>query len=244
MKPCIIIPVYNHEHAILDVVSRLKPYGIPLILINDGSSVACTQVLETCARDEKNWLLLLNRAKNGGKGAAVIDGFKLAKQLGYTHAIQIDADGQHNTDDIPRFLAASRLNPDAMILGQPVFDDSVPKNRLYGRTITNFWIVINTLSFAIADGLCGFRLYPLSAVDTLINNRLIGQGMNFDIDMIVRLYWQGVNSINLETAVKYPCDGVSHFRLWHDNVLISKTHAKLFFGMLIRIPQLFLRHWR
>lgn len=244
MKICIIIPVYNHEHAIRQVIAKLKPYNIPCLLINDGSSVACSAVLEDTVRQESGWLTLLNRVANGGKGAAVIDGFKVAKRLGYTHALQIDADGQHNTDDIPRFLEAGRLNPHAMILGQPVFDESVPKNRLYGRRVTNLWIAINTLSLAIADGMCGFRLYPLATVDKLISTTHIGLGMDYDIEIVVRLYWQGVETINIPTAVSYPYDGVSHFRLWRDNVLISKAHARLFFGMLIRIPQLLLRHWR
>jgi hypothetical protein len=131
-----------------------------------------------------------------------------------------------------------------MILGQPVFDESVPKNRLYGRRVTNWWIAINTVSLAIADGMCGFRLYPLAAVGKLINTTQIAQGMDYDIEIVVRLYWQGIEAINIPTAVCYPYDGVSHFRLLHDNVMISKTHARLFFGMLIRFPQLILRHWR
>ena len=210
--------------------------------MNDGSSTACSEVLEDCARQESSWLTLLNRAENGGKGAAVIDGFNAAKRLGYTHALQIDADGQHNIDDIPRFLEAGRPNPNAMILGKPVFDESVPKHRLYGRYLTTLCIMINTLSFAIADGMCGFRLYPLTAVDKLISTTQIGQRMNYDIDIVVRLYWQGVEAVNIPTAVHYPYDGVSHFRLWRDNVMILKTHARLFLGMLIRIPQLLLRH--
>jgi len=244
MKPCIIIPVYNHEHAIVHVISRIKEYGIPCLLVNDGSSTACSEVLEDCARQESSWLTLLNRAENGGKGAAVIDGFNAAKRLGYTHALQIDADGQHNIDDIPRFLEAGRPNPNAMILGKPVFDESIPKHRLYGRYLTTLCIMINTLSFAIADGMCGFRLYPLTAVDKLISTTQIGQRMNYDIDIVVRLYWQGVEAINIPTAVHYPYDGVSHFRLWRDNVMILKTHARLFLGMLVRIPQSLLRHWR
>lgn len=244
MKTCIIIPVYNHEHAIPQVIARIKGYGIPCLLVNDGSSAACSAVLEACARQESGWLTLLNRAENGGKGAAVIDGFKTAKRLGYTHALQIDADGQHTIDDIPRFLEAGRLNPDAMILGQPVFDETVPKSRLYGRYLTNLCIVIQTLSLAIADGMCGFRLYPLAAVDKLISTTPIGRRMNYDIDIVVRLYWQGVDAINIPTAVHYPYDGVSHFRLWHDNVMISKTHFRLILGMLIRIPQLLSRHCR
>jgi glycosyltransferase involved in cell wall biosynthesis len=243
MKPCIIIPVYNHEHAIVQVIANLKLLSIPCLLVNDGSSAACTTVLKNCAKQESAWLTLINRAENGGKGAAVIDVFNEAIRLGYTHALQIDADGQHNVNDIPRFLEASRQHPNAMILGKPIFDDSVPKSRLYGRRVTNFWIAINTLSLVIADGMCGFRLYPLPAVAQLMANHQIAQRMDFDIDVVVRLYWQGVKAINIPTTVNYPSDGVSHFKLWRDNVMISATHARLFFGMLIRFPSLLLRHW-
>jgi len=244
MKTCIIIPVYNHEHAIAQVIAKIKTYGVPCLLVNDGSSAACSAVLESCAEQESAWLTLINRSENGGKGAAVIDGFNAARQSGYTHALQIDADGQHNIDDVPRFLEIGRLHPQAMLLGQPIFDESAPKNRLYGRRLTNLWIAINTLSLAIADGMCGFRLYPLSAVEQLTGTTRIGLGMEFDTDIVVRLYWQGVDVINIPTAVSYPWDGVSHFKLWRDNVMISKTHARLFFGMLPRIPRLILRHWQ
>jgi glycosyltransferase involved in cell wall biosynthesis len=244
MKICVIVPVYNHENAILHVVGKLKAYEIPCLLVNDGSSIACSKVLADCARNESTWITLISRSENGGKGTAVVDGFKEAMRLGFSHAIQIDADGQHDLNDIPEFIEASRLNPEAMILGTPIFDDSVPKERLYGKKITNLWIGINTLSFSIADGMCGFRLYPLAAVERLISKTLIAKRMDFDIDIVVRLYWQGLEVINIPTAVTYPCDGISHFKLWRDNLMISTTHARLFFGMLIRIPQLLGRHWR
>ncbi|NOS73177.1 MAG: glycosyltransferase family 2 protein [Methyloglobulus sp.] len=244
MKTCLIIPVFNHENAIIGVIEKLKAFELPCFLVNDGSTVACSQVLADCADKESSWLTLITRQENGGKGAAVIDGFNAAIMQGFNYAIQIDSDDQHDTNAIPEFLAASQQHPEAMILGQPIFDASVPKNRLYGRQVTNFWIAINTLSFAIADGMCGFRLYPLTAVNRLISNTSIGQRMDFDIDIVVRLYWQGVNVVNLPTAVRYPIDGVSHFKLWRDNLMISLTHARLFFGMLIRIPQLLFRHWR
>ena len=174
----------------------------------------------------------------------MLDGFNAAIALGFTHAIQIDADGQHDIQDIPRFIEASRLQPNALILGQPIFDDSAPKSRRYARQFTNLWIWINTLSFAVADGMCGFRLYPLNAVQTLMRSTMIAKRMDFDIDILVRLYWQGVTVINQPTKVNYPEDGVSHFDLWRDNLRISKIHATLFFGMLGRIPQLLGRHWQ
>jgi glycosyltransferase involved in cell wall biosynthesis len=241
MKTCVIVPVYNHETAIVRVVEQLKPFNLFCFLVNDGSLVACTRILQQIAEQQRDWLTLIERPTNGGKGAAVIDGFKAAIKQDFSHAIQIDADGQHNFKDITTFLKASEQFPERVIAGKPVFDLSVPKARLYGRQFTNLWIGIHTLSFSIADGMCGFRCYPLSAIDQLLRSVQIRLGMDFDIDIIVRLYWQGVDVININTEVKYPMDGVSHFKMLQDNMLISKTHAKLFFGMLWRLPQLLFR---
>lgn len=244
MTCCIIVPVYNHQEAIGHVVAQLKPYGLSCYLVNDGSVEQCTIVLRDIAQRDKHWITLIERPVNGGKGAAVIDGFRQAILDGFTHAIQIDADGQHCMKDIERFLTVSEQHPDKMILGKPRFDASAPKARLYGRQFTNLWIWINTLSFAIADGMCGFRCYPLAAVDRVLAKAHLGQRMDFDIDIVVRLYWQGTDVINLKTAVRYPLDGVSHFQGLKDNLLISRKHAQLFFGMLPRLPLLLSRHWR
>lgn len=242
MKTCLIIPIYNHEHAIGKLLNALQPFGLPCLLINDGSSALCKSVLEECAKQHADWLTLIHRSENGGKGAAMLDGFQAALHRGFTHAIQIDADGQHDVQDISCFLALSRSQPDALIVGQPIFDHSAPKSRRYGRQLTNLCIWINTLSFAVGDGLCGFRLYPLNAVQTLMSTTQIAQRMDFDIDILVRLYWQGISIMNQPTKVIYPIDGVSHFNMWRDNLSISKIHVRLFFGMLMRLPQLIARH--
>ncbi len=241
MKTCIIIPVYNHQQAIGKVVDELQALDLHCFLINDGSSLECSAVLKQIAEQHAGWLTLYERQRNGGKGAAVVDGLKLAISQNFSHAIQLDADGQHNLQDISRFLAASDQHPDSLILGQPAFDDSVPAKRLYGRWFTNLWIWINTLSFAIADGMCGFRCYPLLAVDSLLKSTTLGQRMDFDIEIVVRLYWLGLDVINIDTEVRYPVDGISHFKMLQDNLLISKKHAQLFFGMLWRFPQLIMR---
>jgi len=244
MKHCIVIPVYNHEEAIVQVVDQIRSLQLHCILVNDGSSEVCSKVLKDIAEREKSWVTLYEREANGGKGAAVVDGLNLAIAGRFSHAIQIDADGQHKLTDIPRFIKASQANPDKLILGQPYFDESVPKKRLYGRVLTNVWIWINTLSFSIADGMCGFRCYPLCAVEKLLEWVNMGQRMDFDIEIAVRLYWQGLDVVNIPTEVQYPLDGVSHFKLLLDNVLISKIHAQLFFGMLFRFPCLIMRHFR
>jgi hypothetical protein len=158
--------------------------------------------------------------------------------------LQIDADGQHATGDVPAFLARAAAHPHAVIAGQPIYDASVPKGRLYGRYATHIWVWINTLSLEIRDSMCGFRVYPVAPVNALAARRALGQRMNFDIDILVRLFWDGLRVVNLPTRVTYPDDGVSHFRVWRDNVQISWMHTQLFFGMLPRIPRLLARKWR
>ncbi|KAF3981370.1 MAG: glycosyltransferase family 2 protein [Methylococcales symbiont of Hymedesmia sp. n. MRB-2018] len=241
MKICLVIPVYNHEKAIVQIIAALEKTQLPCFLINDGSSNECSTVLQNIAQ-QKHWVTLYQRTENGGKGAAVIDGLKLAFDTGFSHAIQIDADGQHCLEDIIKFQQAAEQQPEKMILGAPKYDKKVPKGRLYGRQFTNLWIWINTLSFAIKDGMCGFRCYPLAAVNKVLKSTTLGQRMDFDIEILVRLYWQGLDIVNIETQVNYPLDGISHFNMLKDNILISKKHAQLFFAMLPKIPHLLARH--
>ena len=163
--------------------------------------------------------------------------------MGFTHALQIDADCQHNTKDIPAFLALSRMHPKAIISGVPIYDHSVPKSRLYGRRITNFWVMIETLSFQVKDAMCGFRLYPVNPVIQLVEKTKLQLGMGFDIDILVRLIWEGITVLSQSTKVIYPADGISHFKLLRDNLRISWTHTRLFFGMLLRSPLLLFRRY-
>ncbi|WP_191576931.1 glycosyltransferase family 2 protein [Achromobacter insolitus] len=238
-KVCAVIPVYNHGGTVAAVVAQLAAHGLPCVLVDDGSEPACAAVLDELAAQSNTQLV--RRAVNGGKGAAVQDGLRAALKLGYTHALQVDADGQHALDDIPRFTQMSRELPDAVICGAPVYGDDVPRNRLYGRWLTRIWVWINTLSFDIPDAMCGFRVYPLAKVVPLIDGTHVGRRMDFDIAVLVRLHWEGVRMAWLPTRVAYPEGGISHFKGLQDNVLISRMHARLFFGMLARSPVLL---WR
>ncbi|WP_043649380.1 glycosyltransferase family 2 protein [Chitinilyticum litopenaei] len=243
-RPCIVVPVYNHEHAIARVLGQIEAHALPCILVDDGSAESCRQALVALADANSGWVTLHRHPSNQGKGGAVCTALRLAGELGYTHAVQIDADGQHDTRDIPRFLEAARAEPQALVSGAPVYDDSVPKGRLYGRYLTHVWIWINTLSLDIRDSMCGFRVYPLASTLALLARCRLGQRMDFDPEIMVRLHWAGVPVRQLPTAVSYPLDGVSHFALWRDNALISGMHARLFFGMLWRSPRLVWRNIR
>ncbi len=241
MKLCVVIPVYNHGAAIGGVVAAVRAHGLSCLMVDDGSEPGCAARIRELAAADADAVRAFRLDVNQGKGGAMMAGFREAARLGYSHALQIDADGQHDGNDLPRFVALAEGHPDAVICGTPVYDESVPKGRLYGRYLTHVWVWINTLSFTIRDSMCGFRVYPLAPVLTLIDDVAIGRRMDFDVEILVRLYWRGIAIVNRPTQVRYPADGVSHFRVWRDNLMISRMHAKLFFGMLLRMPLLL---WR
>jgi len=238
---CIVIPVYDHERAIGAVVDGLRAHGLPLILIDDGSSPECRAVLEAIAEREASWVQLVRLPENQGKGGAVIAGLRAAHARGFSHVVQIDADGQHFVGDLPKLLAESEAHPEAVISGLPQFDASVPKGRLYGRYLTHIWVWINTLSFEIRDSMCGYRVYPLKRVIALLDKTRLGRRMDFDVEVLVRLHWAGVEIRQVPTPVTYPSDGVSHFQAFGDNARLSWMQARLFVGMLLRSPMLMLR---
>jgi glycosyltransferase involved in cell wall biosynthesis len=242
-KACVIIPVYNHQHAVGAMVDAVLAQRVYCVLVDDASNADCAALLDRIAADHPDQIDLVRNAINQGKGGAVLNGFQRAAQLGYTHALQIDADGQHRATDIPRFLAIAESYPRAVIAGCPQYDDSVPRIRLYARYLTHIWVWINTLSLAITDSMCGMRVYPLAPTLALHRRRGFGRRMDFDTDVLVRLYWAGLHVINVPTRVGYPTDGVSHFRLLRDNLLITRMHVRHFVGMLPRIPLLIMRHF-
>jgi predicted LPLAT superfamily acyltransferase len=236
-RPCFVVPIYNHGATIAGVVAKLAIHGLQVFVVDDGSDAETQTALARMAAGEP-LVRLFRLPSNQGKGAAVARGFREARAQGHTHALQIDADGQHDTNDIPVFLEAARLHPGAMVCGAPIFDQSISKARLYGRYLTHVWVWIETLSFALRDSLCGFRLYPLAATLAVLDGIRLPARMQFDPEIAVRLMWAGVPVVNVPTRVTYPPGGISHFRLFRDNVAISWMHTRLFFGMLLRLPAL------
>jgi glycosyltransferase involved in cell wall biosynthesis len=242
-RACAVVPVFDHERAIGAVVDRLLALPLPCILVDDGSSATCAAVLDALAATRRG-VALVRRARNGGKGAAVADGLRAAAAAGYSHALQVDADGQHALEDAPRFLAAAAADPAAVICGLPVFDASMPRLRYYARYLTHVFVWLNTLSLEVRDAMCGFRVYPLAATLAMLDAEHPGSRMDFDIEVLVRLHWRGLRLVWLPTRVAYPADGVSHFRMVLDNALITRVHARLFLGMLARLPRLLARRAR
>ena len=245
-SPCVLIPCYNHGAMMSGVLDRLQPFNLPCIVVDDGSDKTTQDELARLAAEYGN-LTLIRLPVNAGKGAAVISGIQAAADAGFSHTVQVDADGQHAIEDIPRLLALAKEHPAALISGQPIYDDSVPRSRLYGRWVTHIWVWIETLSMQLKDSMCGFRVYPVTPTLQLAQRVTLGKRMDFDTEVMVRLYWQGNPSYFIPTRVIYPQDGLSHFDALKDNLRISLMHTRLFFGMLPRIPSLLFRrsstHW-
>ncbi|CDT76890.1 putative acyltransferase [Vibrio coralliirubri] len=239
---CFLIPCFNHGATMPAVVSSLHHFELPIIIVDDGSELTTKEFLDRLAENSNVTLVTLEQ--NQGKGGAVKAGIKKAQQLGFSHAIQIDADGQHDLEALPTLIEASQAKPQRLISGQPVYDESVPKARLYGRYATHIWVWIETLSLSIKDSMCGFRAYPINQTQAVLSKYDVGSRMDFDIEILVRLYWEGCDIDFIETRVIYPENGISHFDALWDNVKISWMHTRLFFGMLPRAPKLIARHFK
>ncbi|MDO4641521.1 MAG: glycosyltransferase family 2 protein [Neisseria sp.] len=232
MKTLALIPHYNHPDTVAQVVAAMRRFGLDVLVVDDGSRADCKPILETLAQE--TGVHVLYRPVNGGKGAAVKAGLKYAEEHGYTHFLQVDADAQHHLEDTEKLLEMAAQHPEAVICGWPQYGSDAPKARLYGRKITDFWNWVHTFSHDIKDGMCGFRLYPLAPVLAVIREEHVGDRMDFDTEILIRLYWRGVKLQWVKTPIKYESGGVSHFRAFDDNLLISKMHARLFCEMVYR----------
>ncbi|HVJ65665.1 MAG TPA: glycosyltransferase [Bdellovibrionota bacterium] len=243
IRAAFVIPCYQHSGTLDSVLTNLASYGLATIVVNDGSDAASSATMRAvCSRHEG--VQLIEHAENRGKGVAVETGLRAALAQGYTHGIQIDADGQHDARKVRELVDCAEKFPNDLISGRPRYDASVPKARLYGRYLTHVWVWIETLSLQIKDSMCGFRVYPLRATISIFDRHRIGQRMDFDVEIMVRLYWAGINVRHVWVPVIYPEDGISHFDAFRDNVRISKMHTRLFFGMLLRFPKLLYRSLR
>lgn len=236
-RPGALIPTYDNPDTIESVVARVGVH-LPVVVVDDGSGPRARAVLDRLESEGK--IALVRRPANGGKGAAVKTGFAAMLEMGYTHALQVDADGQHNIEDIPRFVAAGEAHPEALVLGAPTFDASAPRARRWGRVLSQVLVHVQTLGRVIQDPLCGFRLYPLEPADRAAAR---GDAMDFDPEVIVRIAWLGVPVLNLFTKVRYLDEdegGVSHFRMGRDNLLIAWGHTRMITALLWRV---FRRPW-
>ena len=230
-KPAVLIPNHNHKETIEGLLDRLATHQIDCLIVDDGSGPETQRVLELAA-SKRNWVQLVRRPQRGGKGAAVMDGLRVLTKAGYTHAVQMDADGQHDINDLAKFLRESRALPEALILGTPKYGPEVPRVRLLGRQLSRVLVWLETFSFAISDPLLGFRVYPLRETVSVLDSVRLGERMDFDPEIAVRLKWRGVPIKNISTRVIYPPGGLSNFAFFRDNVLMVYLHLRLWADLL------------
>ena len=236
----VLIPSYDTGATVYATVRAARAVWCPVWVVVDGSTDGTALGLQQMAAADPGlrvWVL----PHNQGKGAAVLHGLQQAAAAGFTHALTMDADGQHPADLIPAFMRASQSRPEAMVLGRPVFDASAPLLRVRGRRVSNAWTNLETLGAGVADSLYGFRVYPVAALMEVMRGQRWMRRFDFDTEAVVRLAWRGVKPINLDAPVKYLSaaeGGVSHFRYGRDNVLLSWMHGRLMVGFVLRLPLL------
>ncbi|MBX2867270.1 MAG: glycosyltransferase family 2 protein [Acidiferrobacterales bacterium] len=236
---CLILPHYNHVRELTQFLPKLLSLDLLCIIIDDGSDDEEKSRLIRLLEDHPKIELIFHH-HNRGKGAAVMTAAVHARSRGMTHIFQVDADGQHNLEDVSGFIAASKAAPLTIVCGKPVFDETAPKARVYGRKVTDFWVSLETLSLKIKDGLCGFRIYPLEQLERLMDDYYLGPRMDFDTEVLVKAVWHQVPLRFLDTQVQYIHDGTSHFHYLRDNLVLIRLHTRLMFGMVRRLPRLIL----
>ena len=239
----VLIPSYNPGRKVFETVQGAREQWNPVWVVVDGSNDGTAETLLALAKEDPG-LRVLIRSKNGGKGSAVLDGAVEALREGYTHVLTMDSDGQHPPDRIRDFMASSAANPSSMVLGVPIFDSSAPSVRVKGRRISNYWANVETFDAGIQDSLFGFRVYPAAPLVHIMKSHFWMRRFDFDVEIVVRLSWSGVEAINLPAKVRYfrPEEGgVSHFNYLRDNVLLTSMHIRLFTAFIIRLPFLMVR---
>jgi glycosyltransferase involved in cell wall biosynthesis len=237
VKPCVLVPIFDHGETVGEVVAGLAPTGLPCLVVDDGSGPATREALARVAR-EHPFVEVLRRPRQGGKGAALKTGYRAAAERGFSHVVQLDADGQHAVGDVSRFVEAMRKAPGALVLGVPVFDATVPRARLYARQLSRVLVWLACLSRAVPDPLCGFRGVPLAPTLALLDEVATGDWMDFEPELAVRLFWAGLPVVTLPTRVVYREDGLSHFSLRRDYPRLASLYTRLVATMLLRSPTL------
>ena len=245
MGSCLVIlPSYNSGNQLPRTMRAARRFCNPVWAVVDGSTDGSAEAARNLGGDGYRVIAL---EKNSGKGGAVLTAFREAIDAGFSHAIVMDADGQHDAEAIPRFLDLCVENPCHLIAGVPVFGPDAPAERVRGRRIGNFFASLETWGLGASDSLFGFRLYPLKPALEILESTRSGRRFDFDTVLAVRLLWAGVPVINVPVPVRYPPPGeggVTHFRYGRDNLLLSGAHVRLCLEMILHVPRLLALRFR
>jgi len=235
IKACGLIPIYNHRITIATVVEKMLSIIDFIVIVDDGSNDGSEVIVDQLKDAYPNQIHVIHHQKNTGKGGAVQSGLHCALNLGFTHAIQVDADGQHDLLDLPKFLQAAYEHPDTLFVGVPIYGDDIPMIRKYGRKITQAMLMLEMGTYHIPDGMIGFRTYPIAAICALGK---MDPRMSFDPEVMIRAHWEAIPLHEIPTHVCYPAKedgGISHFRMIEDNIRHTWIHIRLLFQAPFRL---------
>ena len=240
MKICIIIPVYNSENLIADVLKSVSQHTENVIVVNDGSTDGTLDairryvlnLLQDHPQSPDKIVTLVSYPKNRGKGYALQRGFRKATEMGFTHAVTMDADGQHLATDIKTLVQAAEKQPDALIVGARKFDNpNMPQDNVFANKFSNFWFKVQT-GKRLPDTQTGFRVYPLQTVGKM---RIFTNRYEAELEILVRSAWRNIPIFSQAINVYYPPENerVSHFRAGKDFFRISVLNTVLCFLAVI-----------
>ena len=236
LKCVVIIPTYNNATTIAKVISDVKEYSEDVIIVNDGSTDETSNILASIEN-----INVIDYPKNQGKGYALKLGLQMAYDWGYRYAITIDSDGQHYADDIPTFIDRIEEKPDSLLIGaRNLTAENMPSKNTFANKFSNFWFKVET-GKTLTDTQSGYRLYPLEKLQKI---HFITRRYEFEVEIIVRAAWRGVNVENVPVKVYYPPveERVSHFRPLQDFTRISILNTVLvLYAFLIHYPWNFVR---
>lgn len=236
LRCAVVMPTYNNAGTIAKVISDVKEYAADVIVVNDGSTDDTKDILSSISD-----IKVVDYPNNKGKGYALKLGLKKAYEWGFRYAITIDSDGQHYADDIPAFIEKIEEKPDSLLIGaRNLTADNMPSKNTFANKFSNFWYKVET-GQTLSDTQSGFRLYPL---DKLQKIHFITRRYEFEVEIIVRAAWRGVNVENIPIKVYYPPEEerVSHFRPLQDFTRISILNTVLvLYAFLLHYPWKFLQ---
>ena len=218
MKACTLMPTYNNGGTLRDVVERVLNYCADVIVVNDGCTDDSAEILASFG----DRIIVVDYGQNRGKGYALKQGFKKAKQMDFDYALTIDSDGQHFPEDIPLFVEALEQHPGALIVGsRNLNQENMPGGNTFANKFSNFWFRIQT-GIDLPDTQTGYRLYPLRSLPHIFSARY-----EAELSLLVFSAWRGIDLVPIKVNVFYPEDRVTHFRPFWDFFRISVLNTVL-----------------
>jgi glycosyltransferase involved in cell wall biosynthesis len=201
------------------VVVKALEADAGVMVVDDGSTDGGVETLSGLD------ITIIRHPENQGKGAAILSAAKEAGRLGMTHMVTLDADGQHDPADVSRFIPKIIENPLALIIGKRIFDQNAPFLSRFGRSFSNFWFRVQT-GRSLQDTQSGFRAYPIDVLNWL---KLHDRRFSFEVEVLVKAAWAGIELREVDISVRYPVSGerISHFHLFKDNLALTMLNTRL-----------------